>query len=51
MTLLGGIFIGCCVGFFVGGALMRERIKCALQVAVSRSAWREVLEVFSRGDA
>ncbi len=49
MTLIGGILIGFAIGYFIGGALMREQIKAQLCTSVSRSAWKEVFNVLCRG--
>ncbi len=50
MTLIGGILIGCAIGYFIGGALMREQIKARLCSGVSRSAWKEIFNVLCRGE-
>jgi len=51
MILLGGIFIGVCVGFALGAWLMRERIIEGLKDSCSSPAFAEILRAFERGDA
>jgi len=51
MQLIGGLLIGCCIGFFVGAGLMREKIKENLNLALPRSAWIHVAAAFRRGAA